>query len=239
MPPAPRVNGQRTSSDLVEAWSRSCLRAPRTSSLVRGAVAARVGSRRRTTTDRPSAQLHDRVGPLSAGWAESAVGVAHRPRRPTREAYLPAQRPKACQASRIPSPHGRSGRPSGPQGSSPQGPNPVVGLIWSIRDRATFDSLRREGRRVRSGSLWVRYLPGPADEPAKVAYAIGRRVGGAVTRTRVRRRLRAVLADLDRDGRIPPGAYLIGAGDDLGALTHSQLLHRVDDLIAQLHDGRP
>jgi ribonuclease P protein component len=45
----------------------------------------------------------------------------------------------------------------------------------------------------------------PVDEPPRVAYAIGKRVGGAVERNRVRRRLRNVMADLDP----APGRYLI------------------------------
>jgi ribonuclease P protein component len=42
-----------------------------------------------------------------------------------------------------------------------------------------------------------------------VAYTIGRRVGGAVVRNRLRRRLRALIRDAAPTLR--PGAYLIGA----------------------------
>jgi ribonuclease P protein component len=43
-----------------------------------------------------------------------------------------------------------------------------------------------------------------------VAYAIGRAVGPAVVRNRVRRRLRALVAEEARRG-LPPGWYLFGA----------------------------
>ena len=43
--------------------------------------------------------------------------------------------------------------------------------------------------------------------PPKVAFAIGRPVGTAVTRNRVRRRLKAVL----RDSSVPAGLLLVGA----------------------------
>jgi ribonuclease P protein component len=43
---------------------------------------------------------------------------------------------------------------------------------------------------------------------ARVAYAVSRRVGGAVTRNRVRRRLRAAAAAA---GPLRPGAYLVSA----------------------------
>ena len=45
------------------------------------------------------------------------------------------------------------------------------------------------------------------DPTARVAYAIPRRVGTAVERNRIRRRLRAVLADQP----LAPGAHLVSA----------------------------
>lgn len=64
-----------------------------------------------------------------------------------------------------------------------------------LRGRRTFADLAREGRTVRSGPLRVRYLaaPGNPSVPA-VGYAIGKRVGNAVVRNRVRRRLRAAVS---------------------------------------------
>ena len=43
-----------------------------------------------------------------------------------------------------------------------------------------------------------------------VAFSIGRRVGPAVVRNRLRRRLRDELAALARDGRLTAGDYLVG-----------------------------
>lgn len=141
-----------------------------------------------------------------------------------REAYLSAQRPEACQASRIPSPHGRSCWSRRAEGPSPQGSGPVVGLIGSVRDRAAFDALRRTGRRARSGPVRVRYIAEPRGASARVAYAIGRTVGGAVTRNRVRRRLRAAFLDLDRRGLVPPGVYLVSVGPDASSATYAALV---------------
>jgi len=68
----------------------------------------------------------------------------------------------------------------------------------------------------------VTWLPdADAGTPPRVAFAVGRRVGSAVTRNRVRRQLRAATAEIARG--LPPGAYLVayrGTGDatfaDLG-----------------------
>jgi ribonuclease P protein component len=47
--------------------------------------------------------------------------------------------------------------------------------------------------------------------PPRVAYAVGRHAGGAVTRNRIRRRLRAVVRD-EAAHLEPACAYLISAG---------------------------
>ena len=54
----------------------------------------------------------------------------------------------------------------------------------------------------------VRRVP-TADGPPRVAYALGRSVGSAVVRNRIRRRLRAIV-EARRDA-LAPGAYLIAA----------------------------
>ena len=51
-------------------------------------------------------------------------------------------------------------------------------------------------------------------DQVRVAYAIGRRVGPAVARNRLRRRLRAAVREIQRDEGLAPGAYLIGARAD-------------------------
>lgn len=93
--------------------------------------------------------------------------------------------------------------------------------VWRVRDRATFVELRRQGRRVRRGPVSVTFVAGGPSEPPKVAYAVGRRVGSAVRRNRLRRRLRAVVADLAPDMR--PGAYLVGAAPAAADLPFGEL----------------
>ena len=90
-----------------------------------------------------------------------------------------------------------------------------------IRDRTTFETLRRSGVRSRRGPISVTFVAGDTDRVPRVAYAVGRRVGGAVLRNRLRRRLRAAVAD--RAGSIPPGAYLVSAGREALDLPYEDL----------------
>jgi ribonuclease P protein component len=82
-------------------------------------------------------------------------------------------------------------------------------VIWRIRDRAVFARFRRDGRRARVGSLWMSVIADPAATPPRVGFAVGRSVGSAPVRNRIRRRLRA-LARVHADV-LAPGWYLVGA----------------------------
>lgn len=67
-----------------------------------------------------------------------------------------------------------------------------------------------------------------------MAYAIGKRVGGAVERNRLRRRLRGVVAELE----LPSGAYLLGAGPEAADLSHEELKKLVHDTLEAVARGR-
>ena len=60
---------------------------------------------------------------------------------------------------------------------------------------------------------------GDTDAGPRVAYAIGRHVGPAVVRNRVRRRMRAVARELE----LAPGAYLVTADPGVVALDFGDL----------------
>ena|SRR5947209_19866514 len=104
--------------------------------------------------------------------------------------------------------------------------------VWRVRDAATFRELRRRGRRARGGGLTVTWLPGAGDTPPRVAYAIGRPVGPAVTRNRLRRRLRAIVADLAPTLR--PGTYLIGVDPTAVTLDHGDLRRTLCTVLSEL-----
>jgi ribonuclease P protein component len=70
-------------------------------------------------------------------------------------------------------------------------------------------------------------------EVTRVAYAIGRSVGTAVQRNRLRRRLRAVLAAIDQTGRLPAASYLVICRPEAANLDHSGLVSCVDQLLVR------
>jgi ribonuclease P protein component len=94
-------------------------------------------------------------------------------------------------------------------------------VVWRIRDRATFDALRRHGHRARRGPVTVTYVAIGNESVARVAYAVGRRTGSAVRRNRLRRRLRAAVGVCGVDLR--SGAYLVAAGPEATRLPFEEL----------------
>ena len=148
------------------------------------------------------------------------------------QAHLPAEQPQARQAPRLSAPDVDPSGTGGPAGPSPAGTHPAVGLIWRIRDRTTFLDLRRRGRRIRRGPVTVTWLAGGEGQPPRVAYAIGRSVGGAVVRNRLRRRLRAAVGELADS--IPAGAWLIGAGAGAVDMTYDDLKASVAEALSAI-----
>ena len=105
-------------------------------------------------------------------------------------------------------------------------------MIWRIRERSAFTRLANEGRRTRAGVLWCTYLPDPVAIPPRVAWALGRAIGPAVVRNRLRRRLRALL----NATTLPPGIYLIGAQPIAAQRSSSELEFDFLKLVASV-DG--
>jgi ribonuclease P protein component len=146
------------------------------------------------------------------------------------EANLSAQEAQAHADTRVSGPDVDAGWSSGDQGAAAQRPSQAERLIWRIRDRATFDALT-SGRRRRHGPISMTFLPGESSVPPRVAYAVGRRVGPAVVRNRVRRRLRAA-ALAHRSELQPGGAYLFGAAPAAATVPFAELDAAMSQLLA-------
>ncbi len=84
-------------------------------------------------------------------------------------------------------------------------------MIGRLHYRRDFDNLRINGKKVKRGFLSVAFNPGDDfSDGVRVAFAIGRSVGGAVVRNRVKRRLREVFHQMiNKQIPIPSGDYLI------------------------------
>ena len=107
---------------------------------------------------------------------------------------------------------------------------------WRIRDRATFEALRRHGQRSRRGHVTVTFVSSNDDSVPRVAYAVGKRVGGAVVRNQLRRRLRAVVAEAS--GSLAPGAYLVSAGPAAAELPYEDLKAQVTAAMTSASQGQ-
>ncbi|KAG1648407.1 Ribonuclease P protein component [Nymphon striatum] len=143
------------------------------------------------------------IGHLVGCPAELTIGT-------NREENFPAERTPPLKAPWLPHAHVNQGRPPHCAGSPPSRTPEAVGLIRPLSSRASFDALARSGRRHQGQWCWMRWAPAPPDHESvpHVGYAIGRSVGNAVVRNRIRRRIRAVLADEAVELRA--GLYLIG-----------------------------
>ncbi len=89
---------------------------------------------------------------------------------------------------------------------------------------------------MRRGLVTLTFLPEASVGPPRLALAVGRRVGGAVVRNRVRRRLREAARHLAGSGALPAGAYLASVSPAAATASYDRL-H--DDLEAAVGALRP
>lgn len=150
------------------------------------------------------------------------------------ETHISTQRPQASQDARVPQADVDESRPSGHSVASGEGAPTAIGVISGgttsprstatigpVRSRHTHEALRRSSSRGRSGPLTVAFVEDSSWSGAEVAYAINRKVGIAVVRNRLRRRLKAIMAEMAPS--LPAGAYVVRAGPDAPSLGFEEL----------------
>ena len=109
-----------------------------------------------------------------------------------------------------------------------------------LRRRPDFTDTVRRGRRTSRGPLVLHLAPpdGAADAasgPARAGFVIGRPVGTAVVRNRLRRRLRHLLRT--RLPQLPPGTRLVvRATPGAGELDSAALARLLDTALTRLAD---
>ena len=109
-------------------------------------------------------------------------------------------------------------------------------MIGRLHHRDDFLALRRDGSTIRRGFLRVVYRPtGDPSARVRVAYAIGREVGTAVVRNRLRRRLRSVMTELSTqsDG-FPSGDYLVRVSPTGANVRSSELKELLGSVVNEL-----
>ncbi|WP_338671478.1 ribonuclease P protein component [Streptomyces sp. SCSIO 30461] len=113
-----------------------------------------------------------------------------------------------------------------------------------LRRREDFATAVRRGRRagrpllvvhLRSGATDP-HAPGESAPPTRAGFVVSKAVGGAVTRTQVKRRLRHLIRE--RLSELPPGSLVVvralpGAGD----ADHAQLARDLDAAFQRLLGG--
>jgi ribonuclease P protein component len=76
-----------------------------------------------------------------------------------------------------------------------------------VTSGADYRTIVRRGHRASTGTAVVYALGGPADSPTRFGFIVSKKVGNAVTRNTVRRRLKAVSAGLLPG--LPAGASIV------------------------------
>ena len=135
-----------------------------------------------------------------------APGISH-----CHEAHPPTKEAPAGQGPRIPCPHVKPGRRQGHQGPPSEGPSsayadrkparPVASRFVALKRHARllrsadFDRTLRSGRRAASEYLAVFVSDNELGRP-RVGLAVSRKLGNAVVRNRIKRRLRELVRPL-------------------------------------------
>lgn len=89
--------------------------------------------------------------------------------------------------------------------------------------RSDFRRVFERGTYLAGDQLAVRFIPRDEDGPSRFGFVISRRIGGAVVRNRLRRRLKAILQNLS-----------LARGYDLVWVVRNATPMQHDDLVAEV-----
>ena len=129
-----------------------------------------------------------------------------------READLSTEQIGAQTPTRFPRPHGNHGRPQGGRGPARARSQATERLTPVARRRVPMERMRRRadflaaaaGRKVATAAFVLQALGRADNGPIRVGFTVSKKVGTAVERNRVRRRLKDVVKRW-AGGRLQPG----------------------------------
>jgi ribonuclease P protein component len=105
-------------------------------------------------------------------------------------------------------------------------------MIERLSGRRGFDRLRAEGQRRGRGPIRLLIRP-DTTQSARFAFAIPRSVGNAVVRNRIKRRLRAVLSELDASAPgLAGGDHLLRVTAPIEHWSHATLRSTMAELLS-------
>ncbi len=104
----------------------------------------------------------------------------------------------------------------------------------SLTARSDFLRVQGEGRRFRRERLTVLVLGGELENP-RVGYTVSRKVGDAVTRNRVRRRLREIVR-LNQELLVTGFDYVIVGSPAAAASSYDALEHELRGLLGAVRE---
>jgi ribonuclease P protein component len=109
--------------------------------------------------------------------------------------------------------------------------------LWSIRDAESFAAIRARGVTARESPFVVSVLDLGDGQPPRLGLAIGRIVGNAVVRNRLRRRVKATLATETHRlvGHLVMVRALPGAAEVPATAARARLLAGVGRAVSTLH----
>ena len=171
----------------------------------------------------PNAPANEAVPPshrsdTSVGTQGEAAVLRSEIREDYHEADLSAVEPGAGPSPRLPQPHGDAGRPQGdsrPPCPRPQGavgvsaPSAATGRLTTITKRRDFLAANRGRRAPMPGFVLLVRPRGDGDAGMRVGFTVTRKVGNAVVRNRMKRRLRALSRELLPTAGIPGADHIL------------------------------